>query len=796
MQHHAVGSRVEAVHRTNGGTGRIRAVHAGHRHRAFARFAVVDGDHPAAVDAPGHLVLVLAGSDAGIALDATIDVAEKLHSCHGRSSLRRSDLAESRFWFLHARHRVEAVGRERVHALAQHHWIGALRVLGAQIVTLVPAAEVERTPGHALADAFGDKRLYARSRLGVGGPVHPDPAAVLDAALCGIGRIDFDEHVLLQFGEPLVGASFLAATLVLHQTSGGENERVLLGDTLFDGGLLHVETNVGHAKLPRVGQGRVLGHQLRTRRVDRLAVHRHGIGQAEGIGAGLAIAVVHAAVLHGDALDAARKIDRPGHRIRVGAADALDGGALGLVKIAVPTELLEHTVGELGITVLDFRAEGIGAFGEQVVARLLLHFLAVHDGLGLDHPLDAEAGAEGAAAIHDMQVGIVEGVGPRVLELRRAPAGPRQAVVVALARPVAGPQRHQIEVLLVGHVQLEALGRLPAIARRPATAVDFTQNVLGGGYVVFDLDVLEHLVGEAELHRQAIHDFVIVFGFENRLDDLLAPLQRAVRGRARARHFVAGGNGQQVGVLRAIAHDRPRGGHRVGDHQQFELFDAGGGFRDAGNGVATVAHDHHRLEVVLLGYLFLRQQRGIEPARRRDARRIHHLDGLAVGAGDGVEAAFHPGIVNLPDAAPVLPGALRQAVVQRQRHDIEAEIGGALHVGVAAEDVGAGAELADVAGGEQGNAKGSHVGRADRVLGRTHAPDQRGGFFGGEHLGDAFELCTRHPGHALDLLRRPLFDLLADIVHAVDALLDEVLVLPAVLENVPEHAVDDGNIGA
>src|SRR5215813_15571497 len=91
---------------------------------------------------------------------------------------------------------------------------------------------------------------------------------------------------------------------------------------------------------------------------------------------------------------------------------------------------------------------------------LLLHFLAVDDGLGLDHPLDAEAGAEGAAAIHDMQVGIVEGVGPRVLELRRAPAGPRQAVVVALARPVAGPQRHQIEVLLVGHVQLEALGRL------------------------------------------------------------------------------------------------------------------------------------------------------------------------------------------------------------------------------------------------------------------------------------------------------------------------------------------------
>ncbi len=56
-----------------------------------------------------------------------------------------------------------------------------------------------------------------------------------------------------------------------------------------------------------------------------------------------------------------------------------------------------------------------------------------------------------------------------------------------------------------------------------------------------------------------------------------------------------------------------------------------------------------------------------------------------------VEARLEPLEVDLPDPRPVLPGAFDEAVIERQRHDIEAEIGRALHVGVAAEDVGAGA---------------------------------------------------------------------------------------------------------
>src|SRR6185295_638198 len=189
VQHHAVGRGVEAVHRTYRRARCVGAVHAGHRDRALAGFAVIDGDDAPAVDAPGHLVLVLAGGDASVALDATIGVAEEFHTCHVRCSLCRSDLTEGRLGFLHAGDRIEAVGGEAVDALAQHDRIGTLRIVAALIDALEPAGEVERAPSDTLADAFGNQRLHAR--LGVIlGAGDPDPAAVLDAALVGVRRID------------------------------------------------------------------------------------------------------------------------------------------------------------------------------------------------------------------------------------------------------------------------------------------------------------------------------------------------------------------------------------------------------------------------------------------------------------------------------------------------------------------------------------------------------------------------------------------------------------------------------
>src|SRR5262249_43856091 len=72
---------------------------------------------------------------------------------------------------------------------------------------------MEGHPGNALADAFGHKRSHLRLRtiLSAG---DPDERPILDAAFGGVGRIDLDEHRLLQFGEPLIGSGFFAATFV------------------------------------------------------------------------------------------------------------------------------------------------------------------------------------------------------------------------------------------------------------------------------------------------------------------------------------------------------------------------------------------------------------------------------------------------------------------------------------------------------------------------------------------------------------------------------------------------------
>jgi hypothetical protein len=50
--------------------------------------AVVEGDHPPTIDAPGNLVLVLACGHAAVALDATLGITKKFHSRHGESLLR------------------------------------------------------------------------------------------------------------------------------------------------------------------------------------------------------------------------------------------------------------------------------------------------------------------------------------------------------------------------------------------------------------------------------------------------------------------------------------------------------------------------------------------------------------------------------------------------------------------------------------------------------------------------------------------------------------------------------------
>src|SRR6185437_5817544 len=192
--------------------------------------------------------------------------------------------------------------------------------------------------------------------------------------------------------------------------------------------------------------------------------------------------------------------------------------------------------------------------------------------------------------------------------------------------------------------------------------------------------------------------------------------------------------------------------------------------------------------IVFLRDLILRQDRGVEPAGERDAGRFHDL--LFIETADQVV------VVNFPDPRPVLPRAFGQPVVEGQRHDIEADVGRTLHVVVAAEDVRAGAGPADISGEQQKNAARAYVSGAHRVLRLTHAPDQRGWPLRGEHFRNALDLSAGNPGDSFHLFGIPFLHFLARILEAIDALADEFLVLPSVLDDVPHDSVQQRNVGA
>src|ERR1017187_1356914 len=110
------------------------------------------------------------------------------------ASSRRADLAERGLGFLHAGHRVVAIGRYGICAFSEYVRIETLGIPFAKIDALVPTAEMERHPGNTFTDALGDQRLH----LGFGAvlrPGDPDPGAVLDPSLGRIRRTDFDKHV-------------------------------------------------------------------------------------------------------------------------------------------------------------------------------------------------------------------------------------------------------------------------------------------------------------------------------------------------------------------------------------------------------------------------------------------------------------------------------------------------------------------------------------------------------------------------------------------------------------------------
>ena len=101
------------------------------------------------------------------------------------------------------------------------------------------------------------------------------------------------------------------------------------------------------------------------------------------------------------ALDAARQVERPRHRVGIGGIDLVDRGHLRFGKILVPAKLLQARQREFRIAILDFGILGVGSVRQQAdlsrraVGKLLL-------------ALDAETGPECAATIHHMEICVVE----------------------------------------------------------------------------------------------------------------------------------------------------------------------------------------------------------------------------------------------------------------------------------------------------------------------------------------------------------------------------------------------------
>ena len=66
--------------------------------------------------------------------------------------------------------------------------------------------------------------------LRAGGRLHPHVLAVPHAAIVGVLRVDLDEVLLLQLGEPRIAARLVAAAFVFDQAAAREDQREVLRD--------------------------------------------------------------------------------------------------------------------------------------------------------------------------------------------------------------------------------------------------------------------------------------------------------------------------------------------------------------------------------------------------------------------------------------------------------------------------------------------------------------------------------------------------------------------------------------
>ena len=80
------------------------------------------------------------------------------------------------------------------------------------------SAEMERHEGDPGIDTLRDHRLDLEDLAEPSGPVTQTVGAIPDIRILLASRVlDFDEHLLLQFRQPGIGARFIAAAFVFDQ---------------------------------------------------------------------------------------------------------------------------------------------------------------------------------------------------------------------------------------------------------------------------------------------------------------------------------------------------------------------------------------------------------------------------------------------------------------------------------------------------------------------------------------------------------------------------------------------------
>ena len=269
----------------------------------------------------------------------------------------------------------------------------------------------------------------------------------------------------------------------------------------------------------------------------------------------------------------------------------------------------------------------------------------------------------------------------------------------------------------------------------------------------------------AEQIRDVLDDDPVGAAAGQRLHDLIEALDAPLGIGEGTLLFQAGRGGQHhVG--------QPAGGGEedVLHHEEFQLLQRVLDLVDVGlDQVDLLAEDVHRLHLALL-----------------DA-----LDHLVV-----IEPLFRgeldlPGRLELRDDL-----ALGEFLVAGQLLGRAAVVSRALHVVVSAERIGARPRSHVIARDEQqvGNCRGG-IG-AHRVLRHAHGPEDADGLRRHDHLRELLQRLERDFARLDRVLHREWLQALSIIVEAVHPLLDECLVLKAVIQDVAGHGVNPDEVGA